>query len=72
MNVCFYIKSQGGYIRARDIKDNRPMYDQLLSEVAKGNALPPLWQLITTVMVNCCHNGGKKAKANCSDFAKKY
>ena len=39
MNVCFYIKSQGGYIRARDIKDNRPMYDQLLSEVAKGNVV---------------------------------
>lgn len=39
MNVCFYIKSQGGYIRAKDLKDNRPMYDQLLSEVAKGYVL---------------------------------
>ncbi|MCH5310939.1 MAG: hypothetical protein J1E57_03140 [Prevotella sp.] len=39
MNVCFYIKSQGGYIRAKDLKDNRPMYDQLLSEVAKGNVV---------------------------------
>lgn len=39
MNICFYIKSQGGYIRAKDIKDNRPMYDQLLSEVAKGNVV---------------------------------
>ena len=28
------MKSQGGYIRAKDIKDNRPMYDQLLAEVA--------------------------------------
>lgn len=27
------MKSQGGYIRAKDIKDNRPMYDQLLTEV---------------------------------------
>lgn len=33
------MKSQGGYIRAKDIKDNRPMYDQLLAEVAKGNVV---------------------------------
>ena len=39
MNVCFFMKSQGGYIRAKDIKDNRPMYDQLLAEVAKGNVV---------------------------------
>lgn len=39
MNICFFMKSQGGYIRAKDIKDNRPMYDQLLAEVAKGNVV---------------------------------
>lgn len=33
------MKSQGGYIRAKDVKDNRPMYDQLLAEVAKGNVV---------------------------------
>ena len=33
------MRSQGGYIRAKDIKDNRPMYDQLLAEVAKGNVV---------------------------------
>ena len=38
-NICFFMKSQGGYIRAKDIKDNRPMYDQLLTEVAKGNVV---------------------------------
>lgn len=39
MNVYSFMKSQGGYIRAKDIKDNRPMYDQLLAEVAKGNVI---------------------------------
>ena len=38
-SICFFMKSQGGYIRAKDIKDNRPMYDQLLAEVAKGNVV---------------------------------
>ena len=38
-SICFFMKSQGGYIRAKDIKDNRPMYDQLLVEVAKGNVV---------------------------------
>ena len=33
------MRAQGGYIRAKDIKDNRPMYDQLLAEVAKGNVV---------------------------------
>jgi len=37
--ICFFMRSQGGYIRAKDIKDNRPMYDQLLAEVAKGNVV---------------------------------
>ncbi len=37
MTICSFIKSQGGYIRTKDIKDNRQMYDQLLSEVANGN-----------------------------------
>jgi len=36
--ICFFMRSQGGYIRAKDIKDNRPMY-QLLAEVAKGNVV---------------------------------
>lgn len=38
-SICFFMKSQGGYIRAKDIKENRPMYDQLLAEVAKGNVV---------------------------------
>lgn len=38
-SICFFMKSQGGYIRAKDVKDNRPMYDQLLAEVAKGNVV---------------------------------
>ena len=33
------MKSEGGVIRAKDIKDNRSMYDQLLTEVTKGNVV---------------------------------
>ena len=39
MEVYKFIEAQGGYIRAKDIKNNRPMYDQLLSEVGKGNVM---------------------------------
>ena len=38
-SICFFLKSLGGYVREKDIKDNRPMYDQLLAEVAKGNVV---------------------------------
>ena len=38
-SICFFLKSLGGYVREKGIKDNRPMYDQLLAEVAKGNVV---------------------------------
>lgn len=36
MSIVSFMKEHGGYIRSKVI-DNRPMYDQLLAEVAKGN-----------------------------------
>ena len=39
MDLLNFIQNHGGYIRTRDIKPNRSLYEKLRSEVDKGNVV---------------------------------